>query len=119
MNNDLSKKYELSEADIERVLAASLEIPVERVANGDAITGHRKTRHLGQVFGACRSVRSSITLGAGARFMRATYKLALMDLIAEALGLGADSIVNIQISTSQGDSYYVGLTGDAIATEAE
>ena len=116
MIEDLSKKYELSEADIERVLAATLAMPLERVANGDAIIGRRKTRHLGQVFGACRSVRSSITLGAGARFMRATYWLAMMDLVAEALDRGADSIVNIRMSTSQGDSYYVSLTGDAVTT---
>jgi len=82
--NDLAKKYELSEADIERVLHTKPEIEVGRLANGAALMGQAITAHKGHVFGACRSVRSSVTLGAGARFMRATYKLALMDLIAEA-----------------------------------
>lgn len=119
MIEGLAKKYELSEADIERVLAASLEIPQDRIANGVEIVGCRISSHAGQVFGACRHVRSSVTLGASARFMRAAYKLALFDLIAEAKALGANAIINVTLAMSQGDgSYYISLTGDAVAVEA-
>jgi uncharacterized protein YbjQ (UPF0145 family) len=115
--NELAKKYELSEADIERVLGAPTEMPPTALANGARLSGRSISAHKGHVFGACRSVRSSITLGAGARFMRATYKLALMNMIAEAKSLGANAIININVSTSQGDSYYVSITGDAVLAE--
>ena len=119
MIEDLAKKYEMSEAEIERVLGMSLEFSANRLANGNAISGSNITAHRGHVFGVCRSVRSSISLGAGARFMKATYKLALMDLIAEAKALGANAIINMAISTSQGDNYYVTVTGDAVQVEAD
>ncbi len=118
MIEGLAKKYELSEADIEHVLDTRLEIQPALLANGASLSGRTILSHRGHVFGACRSVRNSVTLGAGARFMRATYRLAMMDLIAEAESLGANSIVNISVSTSQGDSYYVSMTGDAVVTEA-
>lgn len=119
MIEGLAKKYELSEADIERVLAAKLDFQPNRLANGGSLPGSQITVHAGQVFGASRSVRSSITLGAGGRFMRATYKLALMDIIAAAKDAGANAIVNMQISTSQGESlYYVSVTGDAVRVKA-
>ena len=119
MIKDLAKKYEMSEADIESVLEAPLEFAANRLANGNAIPGSTIATHRGHVFGVCRSVRSSISLGAGARFMKATYKLALMDLIAEAKALGANAIINMAISTSQGDNYYVTVTGDAVQVEAD
>ena len=119
MIEGLAKKYEMSEAEIERVLGMSLEFAANRMANGSVIVGSNITAHRGHVFGACRSVRSSISLGAGARFMKATYKLALMDLIEEAKALGTNAIINMAISTSQGDNYYVTVTGDAVQVDAD
>ena len=119
MIEGLAKKYELSEADIENILEMPVALQPGRLANGSEIPGTRTVAHRGHIFGVCRSVRSSVTLGAGARFMRATYKLALMDLIAQAEALGANAIINMHISTSQGDSYYITITGDAVQVESE
>jgi hypothetical protein len=82
--NELAKKYELSEADIERVLGAPTEMPPTALANGARLSGRSISAHKGHVFGAC---------------------------------LGANAIININVSTSQGDSYYVSITGDAVLAE--
>lgn len=112
----IGKKYELSEDDIERVLEQPLIYAPDRVANGAGFPGRSVTRHLGHVFGASRHVRTAITLGASARFMHATFHLAMLDMMASAKALGADAIINVRVETSQGDSYYVNITADAVTT---
>lgn len=118
MIEGLGKKYELSEDDIENILAAGMPFAADRVANGSALAGRTIARHCGHVFGASRHVRTAITLGASAKFMHATFKLAMMDMMAAATAVGADAIINVRVDTSQGDSYFVSVTGDAVVTEA-